>query len=113
MDFYTELANYTVEVGDERVELTEQQRLALAPPEQQFDNGYLLQSGAFQQRSLADSEVARQREMGVDVFITQESLPGRTLYLVQSGPYMTSTTLAAAERALRSNNLSSLRLRVQ
>jgi cell division protein FtsN len=113
MDFYTELANYTVEVGDERVELTEQQRLALAPPEQQFDNGYLLQSGAFQQRSLADSEVARQREMGVDVFITQESLPGRTLYLVQSGPYMNSTTLAAAERALRSNNLSSLRLRVQ
>ncbi len=113
MDFYTELANYRVEVPADRVELTEQQRLALEPPEQQFATGYLLQSGAFQQRELADSEVERQRAMGLEVFITQESLPGRTLFLVQSGPYLNSRELADAERTLRSNNLSSLRLVVE
>lgn len=113
MDFYTALADYQVEVAADRVELTEQQRLALAPPEQQFASGYLLQSGAFQQRALAESERERQRAMGLDVFIKQESLPGRTLFLVQSGPYMTNTALAAAERTLRSNNLSSLRLIVE
>lgn len=113
MDFYTELANYRVEVPEGRVELTEQQQLALEPPEQQFATGYLLQSGAFQQRALADSEVERQRAMGLEVFITQESLPGRTLFLVQSGPYMNSRALAEAERTLRSNNLSSLRLVVE
>lgn len=113
MDFYTELANYRVEVPEGRVELTEQQQLALEPPEQQFATGYLLQSGAFQQRALADSEVERQRAMGLEVFITQESLPGRTLFLVQSGPYINSRALAEAERTLRSNNLSSLRLVVE
>jgi hypothetical protein len=51
--------------------------------------------------------------MGLEVFITQESLPGRTLFLVQSGPYMNSRALAEAERTLRSNNLSSLRLVVE
>jgi len=40
-------------------------------------------------------------------------LPGRTLFLVQSGPYMTSTSLAAAEATLRSKNISSLRLSVE
>lgn len=113
MDFYTELANYQVEVSDEQVELTEEQRLALTPPEQQFATGYLLQSGAFQQRTLAESERDRQQAMGLKVFIKQESLPGRTLFLVQSGPYMSSSTLAAAERTLRGNNISSLRLGVE
>lgn len=113
MDFYTALPDYQVVVPDTQVELTEQQRTRAAPPEQQFATGYLLQSGAFQQRALADAELAHQQALGIDVFVTQESLPGRTLFLVQSGPYMTSTTLSAAEAALRSNNISSLRLSVE
>ena len=113
MDFYTALPDYQVIVPDTQVELTEQQHTRAAPPEQQFATGYLLQSGAFQQRALADAELAHQQALGIDVFVTQETLPGRTLYLVQSGPYMTSTSLAAAEAALRSNNISSLRLSVE
>ncbi|MDP5003730.1 MAG: hypothetical protein NWQ51_07540, partial [OM182 bacterium] len=62
---------------------------------------------------LAEAELTHQQALGIDVFVTQESLPGRTLFLVQSGPYMTSTSLAAAEAALRSNNISSLRLSVE
>ncbi len=113
MDFYTALPDYQVIVPETQVELTEQQRTRAAPPEQQFATGYLLQSGAFQQRALADAELAHQQALGIDVFVTQESLPGRTLFLVQSGPYMTSTSLTAAEAALRSNNISSLRLSVE
>ena len=113
MDFYTALPDYQVIVPETQVELTEQQRTRAVPPEQQFATGYLLQSGAFQQRALADAELAHQQAFGIDVFVTQESLPGRTLFLVQSGPYMTSTSLAAAEAALRSNNISSLRLSVE
>ena len=113
MDFYTALPDYQVIVPDTQVELTEQQRTRAAPPEQQFATGYLLQSGAFQQRALAEAELAHQQALGIDVFVTQESLPGRTLFLVQSGPYMTSTSLAAAEATLRSNNISSLRLSVE
>ena len=113
MDFYTALPDYQVIVPDTQVELTEQQRTRTAPPEQQFATGYLLQSGAFQQRALAEAALTHQQALGIDVFVTQESLPGRTLFLVQSGPYMTSTSLAAAEAALRSNNISSLRLSVE
>ena len=113
MDFYTALPDYQVVVPDTQVELTEQQRTRAAAPEQQFATGYLLQSGAFQQRALATAEVAHQQSLGIDVFITEETLPGRTLFLVQSGPYMTSTSLAAAEATLRNNNISSLRLSVE
>ncbi len=113
MDFYTALPDYQVVVPDTQVELTEQQRTRAAAPEQQFTTGYLLQSGAFQQRALATAEVAHQQSLGIDVFITEETLPGRTLFLVQSGPYMTSTSLAAAEATLRNNNISSLRLSVE
>jgi cell division septation protein DedD len=102
MDFYTALPDYQVVVPDTQVELTEQ-----------FATGYLLQSGAFQQRALAMAEVAHQQSLGINVFITEEILPGRTLFLVQSGPYMTSTSLAVAETALRNNNISSLRLSVE
>jgi cell division protein FtsN len=113
MDFYTALPDYQVVVPDTQVELTEQQRTRAAAPEQQFATGYLLQSGAFQQRALAMAEVAHQQSLGIDVFITEEVLPGRTLFLVQSGPYMTSMSLAVAETALRNNNISSLRLSVE
>ena len=113
MDFYTALPDYQVVVPDTQVELTEQQRTRAAAPEQQFASGYLLQSGAFQQRALATAEVAHQQSLGIDVFITEETLPGRTLFLVQSGPYMTSTSLAAAEATLRNNSISSLRLSVE
>ena len=113
MDFYTALPDYQVIVPDTQVELTEQQRTRAAPHEQQLATGYLLQYGAFQQRALAEAELAHQQALGIDVFVTQESLPGRTLFLVQSGPYMTSTSLAAADAALRSNNISSLRLSVE
>lgn len=113
MDFYTALPDYQVVVSDTQVELTEQQRIRAAPPEQRFTTGYLLQSGAFQQRVLAVAELAHQQTLGIDVFVTEESLPGRTFFLVQSGPYMTSTSLTAAEALLRNNNISSLRLSVE
>ncbi len=74
MDFYTALPDYQVVVPDTQVELTEQQRTRASVPEQQFATGYLLQSGAFQQRALATAEVAHQQSLGIDVFITEETL---------------------------------------
>jgi len=40
-------------------------------------------------------------------------LLGRTLYLVQSGPYTSSNILNQAEQLLRANNIPSLRMTIQ
>ncbi len=128
LEFYSELRNYEVSVDANPVELTaEQAGTDIAPPtaststeqsdhsevEQTYNPGFILQSGAFQQIELANSESERQNILGLDVKVKQQQLLGRTLYLVQSGPYTSSTILNQAEQLLRANNIPSLRMSIQ
>jgi len=107
LEFYHELRNYEVSVDATPVEINEAQ--ADAP----LEVSYMLQSGAFQQEALARQEAERQQTLGLEVSVKREQLTGRTLYLVQSGPYLTQRQLDAAENTLRRNNIPSLRTRVQ
>ena len=128
LEFYTELPAYEVSVDANPVELTAQQagiaegvseltglEVADTPAETEetFDPGFILQSGAFQQFDSARTENDRQRLIGLDVNIKQQELLGRTLYLVQSGPYTSSSLLKEAEQLLRANNIPSLRMSIQ
>jgi len=129
LEFYTELPAYEVSVDADPVELTAQQAGVLeeAPaalaaitedsvstqPDETFDPGFILQTGAFQQFESARSESERQRLLGLDVNVKQQELLGRTLYLVQSGPYTSSKILLEAEQLLRTNNIPSLRMSIQ
>ena len=133
LEFYTELPAYEVPVDAHPVELTEQQAgvandaaeaVAAATlaststqietsPDETFDPGFILQTGAFQQFESARSESERQRLLGLEVNVKQQELLGRTLYLVQSGPYTSSNILNQAEQLLRANNIPSLRMSIQ
>jgi cell division protein FtsN len=128
LEFYTELPAYEVAVDANPVELTAQQAgiaegtpelaevvVAGTPTETEeiFDPGFILQSGAFQQFDSARTENERQRLIGLDVNVKQQELLGRTLYLVQSGPYTSSKLLKEAEQLLRANNIPSLRMTIQ
>lgn len=126
LEFYTELPAYEVPVDASPIQLTAEQAantITSASPlvveageneqEQTYHPGFILQTGAFQQIELAHSESRRQRSLGLDVKVKQQQLLGRTLYLVQSGPYTSSTRLSAAEQLLRANNIPSLRMSIQ
>lgn len=129
LEFYTELPAYEVSVDANPVELTEQQAgvaeeaagvtgaVAVADTptdtEETFDPGFILQSGAFQQFDSAHTEAERQRLLGLDINVKQQELLGRTLYLVQSGPYTSNSILNEAEQLLRANNIPSLRMTIQ
>ena len=126
LEFYTELPAYEVAVDANPVELTAQQagiaeetlelaEAAGAPEETEeiFDPGFILQSGAFQQFDSARTENERQRLIGLDVNVKQQELLGRTLYLLQSGPYTSRKILKEAEQLLRAYNIPSLRMTIQ
>lgn len=101
-EFYEALPNYEVIVDATPVTVKD--------PDAPLAISVVLQSGAFQQQELAQAAMQRQRALGLEVRVKQEStLPGRSLFLVQSGPYTTQNQLAAAERVLRQNNIQSLR----
>lgn len=108
-EFYTALPDYEVQVNSIPVEEAPPARTSA--PDTALAMSVILQSGAFQQQELANTEMRRQQAMGLDVRVKAEStLPGRTLYLVQSGPYNTQGELATAEQAMRRNNLQTLRI---
>ncbi len=126
LEFYTELPACEVPVDANPVELTAQQAGISNPnatadgaadgglaDDEIFDPGFILQTGAFQQFESARSESERQRLLGLDVNVKQQVLLGRTLYLVQSGPYTSSNILNQAEQLLRANNIPSLRMTIQ
>ena len=83
-------------------------------PDTPLDFETMLQTGAFQQRELAYNEMERLQGLGLQAVVRQESpTPGRTLFLVQTGPYGTSGELNSAERLLRTNNIRSVRLELR
>ncbi len=71
---------------------------------------FLLQAGAFQQQNTATAQLNRLLGLGLNARIREENLPGRTLYLVQAGPYSTRDEMMQAERVLRSNSIDSMRI---
>ena len=106
LEFYRELPIYEVSVDATPVELT---------PAQSGESvaiNYMLQTGAFLQRELAELEAQRQRQLGLEAFIETEQLRGRTFHLLLSGPYTDSRQLNVAEQTLRRNNIPGQRMRV-
>jgi len=114
LEVYTALPNYEVDVDATPVEITEEQALASGEIEDYtLATAYVLQTGAFQQRELADAEMQRQQLLGLEVRVLRQDILGRTLFLVQSGPYETAVRLGEAERLLRTNNIPSIRMSTQ
>ena len=106
LEFYRELPIYEVSVDATPVELT---------PAQSGESvaiNYMLQTGAFLQRELAELEAQRQQQLGLEAFIETEQLRGRTFHLLLSGPYTDSRQLNVAEQTLRRNNIPGQRMRV-
>ena len=87
----------------------ERQATVAAPP----NAGFMLQTGAFQQKELAYQELERQLALGIKTIVRQEDSPGRTLYLVQSGPYSALRELSEAEQLLQKHNIQSMRISLQ
>lgn len=71
---------------------------------------FMLQAGAFRQQTAANAQASRLLALGLDARVRQETLPGRTLYLVQAGPYSTRDEMMQAERQLRNNSIESMRI---
>jgi cell division protein FtsN len=71
---------------------------------------FMLQAGAFQQQTTANAQLNRLLGLGLNARVHQENLPGRTLYLVQAGPYASRDEMMQAERVLRSNSIDSMRI---
>lgn len=111
LEFFTALADWEVPVNAIPVQISKKSVKSLE--ENELSNAYLLQTGAFIQRELADSEANRLRALGITAQVKRQDLPGRILFLVQSGPYQNSLALNQAETLLRENLVPSLRLSVQ
>lgn len=107
LEFYTELREYEVDVDAIPVDLSSQD------PNRVLETTYLLQAGAFERRMQAETEMQRQQALGLDVKVKEQALVGRTLYLVQSGPYTTVGELDSAEQVLRQNSISFFRIAEQ
>jgi cell division protein FtsN len=71
---------------------------------------YMIQAGAFQQEAAATVQSTRLIGLGLDARVKKEALLGKTLFLVQAGPYQNRDQLNQAERILRSNNIDSMRI---
>ncbi len=82
--------------------------IAAAPGEPSF----MIQAGAFQQEAAAVAQTMRLNALGLDARVKKEALLGKTLFLVQSGPYSSRDQLSQLERILRSNGIDSMRIGV-
>ena len=103
-EFYRELQEYEVLVDATPVDLSTQD------PNRRLEQDYLLQTGAFKRRELAEIEQRRQIALGLNVFVKDPGIVGRSLFLVQSGPFRTRGELDNAETVLRRNSIPFLRL---
>jgi len=70
----------------------------------------MLQAGAFQQESSAIAQSERLTALGLQARVKKEALLGKTLFLVQSGPYLSRDELTQIERLLRSNSIDTMRI---
>ena len=110
-EFYTELPKYEVQTNAVPVALDDPIRSE--SKDKFLDNNVMLQTGAFQQFSSAEQEMKRQTELGLKAVVKSAKLPGRTLYLVQNGPYSSKAELEQARQLLKAQNIVSLVVELQ
>lgn len=126
LEFYKELPNYEVIVDNMPAPATARSSVpaptaqstavvdttsAPTPASAQQNQGnYMIQAGAFQQETSAQAQSARLTALGLEARIKKEALLGKTLFLVQAGPYSTRDQVAQAERLLRGASIDSIRI---
>ena len=110
-EFYTELPKYEVQTSAVPVALDDP--IHPESKDKFLDNNVMLQTGAFQQISSAEQEMKRQKELGLKAVVKSAKLPGRTLYLVQNGPYSSKAELEQAHQLLKEQNIASLVVELQ
>lgn len=126
LEFYKELPNYEVIVDNmpsPRQSATVSTGTAAAPapvatttqPASQASSSagepsIMIQAGAFQQESSALAQSERLVALGLTARVRKEALLGKTLFLVQAGPYTSREQINQAERLLRSNSIDSIRI---
>jgi len=113
LEFYQALQNYEVKVDEVPVEIVQSETLNLTNAAIPPSGGIMLQSGAFEQRASADTQRNRLQGLGLNTVVKEQALRGRTLFLVQSGPFAGNEQLRNAEALLGSNNISSIRISLQ
>ena len=100
LEFYKELPNYEVIVDNMPSPRQTTASTAAAPAS----------AGAFQQESSATAQSERLIALGLTARVRKEALLGKTLFLVQAGPYTSREQINQAERVLRSNGIDSIRI---
>lgn len=119
LGFYEELKNFVVEVDatpiplEPTAENTDQPTVTVetVPNEAESgntSNGRLIQIGAFQVPSSAQTQLGIVRSLGVDAFITQYARAGGTLHAVQAGPFSSSSELNEIRALLQRNDIDSI-----
>lgn len=124
LEFYKELPNYEVIVDSMPVaraastttvspasntSIASSQAPALSPVAV-GEASYMIQAGAFAQESSALAQSERLNALGLSSRVRKEALLGKTLYLVQVGPYSSREQISQTERILRSNSIDSIRI---
>lgn len=107
LEFYRVLPENEVIVDATPVDISSQD------PDRVLETPHMLQAGAFERRELAETEKARQENLGLTVTVKEQTVGGRILFLVQSGPYTTNGEIEAAKTVYRRNNISSLPVAVR
>jgi cell division protein FtsN len=124
LEFYKELPNYEVIVDNMPAPVQATNSAAQAPtstaaattqPLSQAstsagDPSFMIQAGAFQQEASAQAQSERLIALGLTSRVRKEALLGKTLFLVQAGPYSSREQINQAERVLRSNSIDSIRI---
>lgn len=130
LEFYKELPNYEVIVDNmpSPRQATSSNATAAAPvptntvavaaaaPTASQDTArasepsFMIQAGAFQQETSALAQSERLVALGLTARVRKEALLGKTLFLVQAGPYTSRDQINQAERTLRSNGIDSIRI---
>ncbi|PCH59136.1 MAG: hypothetical protein COC19_07535 [SAR86 cluster bacterium] len=111
LEFYDELKNSEVVVDATPVTLAAPTSIiSNTTSENETGATYMLQSGAFRLLLSAQTQQQNLQNIGLAAVIKQEGLPGRILYLVQSGPYTSASQLSQAEQLLRANDIGSMRI---
>ncbi|MEX0617487.1 MAG: SPOR domain-containing protein [Pseudohongiellaceae bacterium] len=107
LEFYNELPNYVVPVDPGAVQQGATVARSIAERE---GARYMLQTGVFESPANAATRKSLLESLQLQAVVSQRVSAGRTLYLVQSGPFTGQEQLEQAERVLRSNSISSIRL---
>lgn len=111
LEFYQELAEYEVKVDATPIPLEPAVTVETVVPQQEPDasnNGRLIQIGAFQVASSAQTQLGIVRSLGVDAFITQYARASGTLHAVQAGPFNSTAELNEIRSLLQRNDIDSI-----